>query len=67
MKKATYNNFILFQVQQNNYYNVILMLFSFQSVISNIANWKYVNKLSLEKCKEFGEWFCHYRAQNKSK
>ncbi|KAL5014813.1 hypothetical protein ScPMuIL_009083 [Solemya velum] len=28
-----------------------------QSAISNIANWKYHNRLSGEKCREFGQWY----------
>ncbi|VDI33533.1 Hypothetical predicted protein [Mytilus galloprovincialis] len=31
-----------------------------QSAISNIANWKYNNKLSDEKCAEFGKWYTQY-------
>ena len=35
----------------------------FQSAISNIANWKYQNKLSVEKCVEFGQWYKHYKRE----
>ena len=38
-----------------------------QSMISNIANGKYVNKLSGDKCREFGEWYRRYKAQALSK
>ncbi|KAK6167871.1 hypothetical protein SNE40_021802 [Patella caerulea] len=35
-----------------------------QSMISNIINNKYHNKLSQEKCREFGEWYLNYKKQS---
>ncbi|CAC5415735.1 SATB2 [Mytilus coruscus] len=38
-----------------------------QSAISNIANWKYNNKLSDEKCAEFGKWYTQYMSNTTGK
>ena len=39
----------------------------FQSAISNIANWKYSNTLSKDKCQEFGQWYKEYKTHGHGK
>ena len=43
------------------------MQFLFQSAISNIANWKYSNTLSKDKCQEFGKWYKEYKTHGHGK